>query len=75
MTIFSRSSYNMSMSSNMVASASAMLLNVNLGAPKIKSTRNTAFDPYTMKNGVFPCVGGLPLPKVLKNVTNHMFPV
>jgi hypothetical protein len=28
---------------------------VYLGAPKIKSTGNTASDPYTMKNGVFPC--------------------
>jgi hypothetical protein len=55
MTTFSRSSSSMSMSSSLVASASAMLLNVNLGAPKIRSASNTASDPYTMKNGVFLC--------------------
>ena len=43
------------MSSSLVASALAILSNVSLGAPKIKSAGNTAFDPYTMKNGVFPC--------------------
>jgi hypothetical protein len=55
MTTFRRSSSNISTSSSLVASTSVMLLNVSLGAPKIKSAGNTAFDPYTMKNGVFPC--------------------
>jgi hypothetical protein len=55
MTTFSRSSSSVSMSSSLVTSASAMLLNVSLGAPKIRSAGNTASDPYTMKNGVFPC--------------------
>jgi hypothetical protein len=54
MTTFSRSSSSGSMYSSLVASASAMLSNVNLGAPKIRSAGSTAFDPYTMKNGVFP---------------------
>jgi hypothetical protein len=43
------------MSSNLVASASTMLSNGNLGAPKIRSAGSTASDPYIMKNGVFPC--------------------
>jgi hypothetical protein len=47
--------FNTSTSSSIVASASAILSNVNLGAPKIMSTGNTASDPYTMKNEVFPC--------------------
>jgi hypothetical protein len=55
MTTFRRSSSNISTSSSLVASALAILSNVSLGAPKIKSTGNTASDPYTMKNGVFPC--------------------
>jgi hypothetical protein len=55
MTTFRHSSYNISTSSSLVSSALAMLLNVILGAPKIKSAGNTASDPYTMKNGVFPC--------------------
>jgi hypothetical protein len=50
MTTFSRSSSNISMSSSLVASASAMLLNVSLGAPKIRFAGNTASNPYTMKN-------------------------
>jgi hypothetical protein len=53
MTTFSCSSSSTSMSSSLIASASAMLSNVNLGAPKIRSTGNTASDPYTMKNGFF----------------------
>jgi hypothetical protein len=55
MTTFSRSSSSTSMSSNVVASASAMLSNVNLGVPKIRSAGNTASDPHNMKNVVFPC--------------------
>jgi hypothetical protein len=55
MTMFKRSSSSMSTSSSLVAFASAMLSNVNLGAPKVRSAGNTASDPYTMKNGVFPC--------------------
>jgi hypothetical protein len=55
MTTFGRSSSSTLMSSSLVASASAMLSNFNMGAPKIRSAGDTAFDPYTMKNEVFPC--------------------
>jgi hypothetical protein len=55
MTTFRHSSSNMLTSSSLVASASAILSNVSLGAPKIKSTGNTASNRYTMKNKVFPC--------------------
>jgi hypothetical protein len=55
MTTFKRSSSRMPTSSSPVAFASAMLSNVNLGAPKIMSDGNTASDPYTMK---YACVQG-----------------
>jgi hypothetical protein len=54
MTTFRRSSSSTSITSNEVASASAMFSKVNLGAPKAKPTSKTAFDLYTIKNGVFP---------------------
>jgi hypothetical protein len=44
MTTFSRFSINISMSSSLVASSSAMLLNVSLGGPKIKSAGNRKWD-------------------------------
>jgi hypothetical protein len=49
MITFKHSSSNTSTSSSLVASASAMLSNVNLGASKIRFADNTASDPYTMK--------------------------
>jgi hypothetical protein len=53
--MFSHSSSSTLMSSSLVASALAILSKVSLGALKIISAGSTASDPYTRKNGVFPC--------------------
>jgi hypothetical protein len=45
----------MSVSSSRVASGSVIFLKVSLGAMKARSASNNAFDPYTMKKGLFPC--------------------